>query len=74
MDTQITDSQIIAALGNAGEVAKLLGLSRNTVQSWIVRGIPSKYKVQTHHRALWKRGERKARGLSVVLNNTPTSR
>lgn len=56
-----SEKEIIQALGGATYVARKLGIeSRHTVQAWIERGIPGKYKVEDNHRALWRKGARLA--------------
>lgn len=60
----ITDAQIIDALGGTTALARKLGLSRNTVQSWKTRDcIPTKYKIDDAHRAMWRKGKR------IVMDN-----
>lgn len=56
-----TDKQIIEALGGVVEVASKLNIkSRHTVQAWLERGIPAKYKIEDKHRALWRKGAKLA--------------
>jgi hypothetical protein len=46
MKTEISDAQIIAALGGPAKLARKLGLmNRQTVQAWIKRGIPAYIKL-----------------------------
>ena len=45
-----TDKDIIVALGGSTKVAEMLGLkSKQRVQNWMTRGIPSEVKLQYPH-------------------------
>ena len=45
----LNDKEIILKLGGSTKVAELLGLKKQRIQNWMVRGIPASIKLEYPH-------------------------